>query len=170
MRAIIASCCVMFDVMSVLSDMNSFLMHVDQARVFERLSLHGDRLLPFIWNIYVYDDAVENAYCNSDGTIVITEGMMRLFKNEDELAAVVSHEMGHLIAKHKGSTSPEKEMEADIIGLELMARAGYDPNAAVEFWTRYYEHIGWWEGDGTHQEPHERIEMLKKLTHREFRK
>lgn len=105
--------------------------------------------------------SIENAYCKPDGTIVISEGMMKLFEDEDELAAVVAHEMGHLMAKHKGRQTPEKEMEADRIGLELMAKAGYDPNAAVKFWTRYYEHIGWWEGDGTHQEPHERIETLK---------
>ena len=108
----------------------------------------------------------ENAYCKTDGTIVICGGMLRLFENEDELAVVVAHEIGHLIAKHKGAHNPEKEMEADRIGLELMAKAGYDPNAAVEFWTRYYERIGWWEGDGTHQEPHERIETLKTLLQR----
>ena len=112
-------------------------------------------------NCIIEKDDIANAYCKPDGTIVICEGMMKLFENEDEFAAVVAHEMGHLMAKHKGAQTPEKEMEADRIGLELMAKAGYDPNAAVKFWTRYYERIGWWEGDGTHQEPHERIETLK---------
>ena len=58
--------------------------------------------------------------------------------------------------------SVEFEKEADEIGLELMAKAGHDPETAIDYWTRHYDSIGWWEGDGTHPEPHERIENLKR--------
>ena len=33
--------------------------------------------------------------------------------------------------------SRSNESEADLIGLILMAKAGYDPRASVEFWTRF---------------------------------
>lgn len=33
-------------------------------------------------------------------------------------------------------TMRDGEREADLIGMELMARAGYDPRAAIEFWER----------------------------------
>ena len=111
--------------------------------------------------VTITEDSFCNAWVDTGGQVKITRGLMNFIENEDELAAVVAHEMGHLVAKHKGRQTPEKEMEADRIGLELMAKAGYNPNAAVRFWTRYYERIGWWEVDGTHQEPHERIETLK---------
>jgi metalloendopeptidase OMA1, mitochondrial len=38
--------------------------------------------------------------------------------------------------------SRAQEAEADYIGLLYMARAGYNPEAALDFWTRFAEHTG----------------------------
>lgn len=114
----------------------------------------------------IEDSPEENAVCRPDGTIVVYSGMLKLFESEDELVAVVAHEMGHRVAGHKGAATPEKEREADEIGLGLMAKAGYDPNAAARFWERYYERIGWWEGDGSHEDPHERVVHLRRVAAR----
>jgi predicted Zn-dependent protease len=38
--------------------------------------------------------------------------------------------------------SREQEYEADHIGLDLMARAGYDPRTAIAFWQRMQAHAG----------------------------
>jgi len=60
--------------------------------------------------------------------------------------------------------SREKEMEADSIGLYLMAKAGYDPRAALSFWERFGK-----QGQrvpeffSTHPSSAHRIANLKKL-------
>jgi predicted Zn-dependent protease len=59
--------------------------------------------------------------------------------------------------------SREQESEADIMGLELMARAGYDPNAAVNVWKKMMaaEKTGAPEFLSTHPAPANRIAELQ---------
>jgi predicted Zn-dependent protease len=59
--------------------------------------------------------------------------------------------------------SREQESEADIIGLELMARAGYDPHAAVSVWQKMMaaEKSAPPQFLSTHPSPGNRIEELQ---------
>ncbi len=61
--------------------------------------------------------------------------------------------------------SREQESEADIIGLELMARAGYDPNAAVSVWKKMMsaDRGGTPQFLSTHPSPKSRIKDLEAL-------
>jgi predicted Zn-dependent protease len=62
--------------------------------------------------------------------------------------------------------SREQELEADRLGLRYMARAGYDPHAAVDFWKRFQAHNQQkgkpgWEFMSTHPLDAKRIAQLE---------
>ena len=68
--------------------------------------------------------------------VVVTMGMYRDFRNEDELASVLAHEVGHIvISKRRGWVKKsleecrEEEYQADQLAVELTKKAGYDPTA-----------------------------------------
>lgn len=129
------------------------------------------------WEINVMTTPELNAYAMPGGKIMVYSGLVEKLKlSDDELAAVVGHEIAHALREHtrermsrayaqqvgvgvlaaitgvgQGAADlanqvasvtfqlphgREQEAEADRIGLELMARAGYDPNAAVSVWRK----------------------------------
>jgi predicted Zn-dependent protease len=61
--------------------------------------------------------------------------------------------------------SREQESESDIIGLELMARAGYDPRAAVSLWNKMnaQERGGTPKFLSTHPSPRDRVKDIEKI-------
>ncbi len=64
--------------------------------------------------------------------------------------------------------SRKQELEADHIGLKYMARAGYDPRLAVDFWKRFQAYSQarggqGWEFLSTHPMDETRIAELEKL-------
>ena len=68
--------------------------------------------------------------------VVITMGMYQDFRNEDELASLLAHEVGHiLISKRTGwprntlEECREEEYQADLLAVGLAEKAGYDPTA-----------------------------------------
>lgn len=90
-------------------------------------------------SVEVLDADEVNAYARGE-TIHVTLGMIRLVRNEDELALVVGHELGHVVADQQvrtGGMSPEdRERLADYYALVALHRAGYDIKAACELWQR----------------------------------
>ena len=75
----------------------------------------------------------------SDGRYVqLSEGMLAFASNDNELAAVLAHELAHSVLGHRAKKTPSKqaEYEADWLSVWLLARAGYDIDAVVPFWTR----------------------------------
>lgn len=46
------------------------------------------------------DNQTINAFALPGGQIFITEALFRMFKNEDQLAGVLGHEIGHVVGRH----------------------------------------------------------------------
>ena len=99
---------------------------------------------------------------SANGKIVsVTSQLAEYFLNDDEFAAVVAHELAHNLLKHREQLDEQKvnrgffgqfgksagrikdaEIEADRLSIWLMVNAGYDPTAAIGFWTRYGKEHG----------------------------
>lgn len=101
-------------------------------------------------------------HASADGKLVsITSRLAEYFLSDDEFAAVVAHELAHNLLRHRDRLDAQKvnrgffgqfgksasrikqaEIEADRLSVWLMANAGYDPQAAIRFWTRYGKEHG----------------------------
>lgn len=129
------------------------------------------------WEVHVITSKEVNAWCMPGGKIAVYTGILDSLKlTDDELAAVMGHEISHALREHgrerasqamaqgllinvvgavaglSGSTqdlsklvldltfnlpnSRQDESEADRMGVELAARAGFDPRAAITLWQK----------------------------------
>jgi hypothetical protein len=120
----------------------------------------------------------------ADGHYVqVTSAIVDYVANDDELAVVIGHELAHNILGHRAKLDAvgvgtgllskfgrqaarirATEIEADRTGLYLMARAGYDIEAAPTFWRRFgREHGPGIFADATHPGWRKREELLKEM-------
>jgi len=129
------------------------------------------------WEVNLIKSDELNANCGPGGKIIVYSGLIDQLKlSDDEIAAVMGHEIAHALREHGreamskaygvemakqgagalfglgqdslaladtvanyGMTLPNSranENEADLIGLELSARAGYNPSAAISLWNK----------------------------------
>ncbi len=131
------------------------------------------------WEVTLFEDDSANAFALPGGKIGVHTGLLKVAANQSQLAAVVGHEVGHVLAEHSnerasastlanvgltvvdavaGAYGPATqqtamsllglgtqvglllpfsrahESEADIMGLEIMAKAGFDPRESVSLW------------------------------------
>ncbi|RDB18944.1 Mitochondrial metalloendopeptidase OMA1 [Hypsizygus marmoreus] len=124
------------------------------------------------WDVIVVNDSKMINAQAVPGLIIVYTGILPVCQDEQGLSAVLSHEIGHVVARHTAErlssqtvvlalvillqtlglgfntsnilqkmvfelpNSRTQELEADKIGLKLMARACYDPRAAPEMFRR----------------------------------
>jgi beta-barrel assembly-enhancing protease len=128
-----------------------------QGGVEERIALTGDTGCAS--RIQIIAGGAINAA--ADGQYVqINAAMLNFAASNDELAVIVGHELAHNILRHRALKTPSKQAEyaADRMGVWLMARAGYDVDAVIPFWTRFEKRTN--AGifaDGTHPSSKKRL-------------
>jgi Zn-dependent protease with chaperone function len=161
------------------------------------------------WELALIDAPTVNAHVMPGGKVTFYTGLIReLQLDDDEIAAVMGHEIAHALREHTREKMAQQqatglllaiggaalgigdgalqlaglarelaldlpfsrtmESEADVFGMELAARAGYDPRAAVSLWRKMSAH-----GDGggpaflsTHPDSQGRRSALERLVPR----
>jgi beta-barrel assembly-enhancing protease len=73
----------------------------------ERLTKEVSGSQPTRWRFNVVRDYSANAFTIGDGFIYVTDGAVRFSASEDELAAILAHEIGHQLAGHFCGLSPQ---------------------------------------------------------------
>jgi len=131
------------------------------------------------WEVTLFADDQVNAFALPGGKIGVYTGLLKVAKNQHQLAAVMGHEVAHVLANHgkarlsanmagqaglivgsiligKSSSSRKQtamaalglglqvgvlmpygraqESESDILGLDMMAAAGFDPAESTKLW------------------------------------
>ncbi|GHB22548.1 M48 family metallopeptidase [Salinicola rhizosphaerae] len=130
------------------------------------------------WQVKVFKDDTANAFALPGGYIGVNTGLLDVATNQNQLAAVIGHEVGHVLAHHANERvstqaatqtglsvlqtaaglsgaggeqlmgllgagaqygvilpfSRQQESEADLVGLDLMADAGFDPRVSIDLW------------------------------------
>ncbi|WP_108469043.1 M48 family metallopeptidase [Polynucleobacter difficilis] len=155
---------------------------------YDRLINIANRLIPqtayfrddtqkWNWQLSLINAPILNATCAPGGKITFYTGIIDQLKlNDDEIAAIMGHEIAHALREHGRErlsqamaqstitnialaaaggygaqinaanqvaqyvlvlpNSRQHESEADAIGIELAARAGYNPRAAISVWQK----------------------------------
>jgi predicted Zn-dependent protease len=126
-----------------------------------KLAAKAHRKLPFKFHL-VADDNLINAFALPGGQVYIGTGMLNMMTSEDELAAVLGHEIEHVdhyhcaervqieahmrkvnlevlgelakipLAVWQTGYNKDEELEADREGIRLAVAAGYSPYGALQ--------------------------------------
>lgn len=148
-------------------------------RLIPQVAIYRPDAVNWKWEVNVFKSDEVNAFCMAGGKIAVYSGLIDQLKiTDDELAAVMGHEIAHALREHVREQMSEQqglgllsvgavigaammgvnvdpnlaqtglqvlvglphsrraEVEADQIGLELAARTGYNPSAAISLWQK----------------------------------
>jgi predicted Zn-dependent protease len=147
------------------------------SRLVPQTAVFRDDAAKWPWEVHVISIDEVNAWCMPHGKMAIYTGLInKLGASDDEIAAVMGHEIAHALREHSREQMSQAvgtqaaigiagaifgvgelgqnvagmvadvtllkpksrgmETESDRIGIELAARAGYNPQAAVTLWQK----------------------------------
>ena len=147
------------------------------ARLIPQTTVFRPDAAKWPWEVHVISIDEVNAWCMPHGKMAVYTGLIdKLKATDDELAAVMGHEIAHALREHSREQISQQmgtqavvgiagalfglgeagqslgnmvadvtlnlpksrtaETEADRIGVELAARAGYNPHAAIALWEK----------------------------------
>lgn len=118
---------------------NDAAMNARVQRVGKRIADAVGRQMPNAqWEFVVFDSAEVNAFALPGGKVGVYTGLLKLATSDDELAVVMGHEIGHVIARH-GAERMSEQMVIDGLGTLASAYAQnrYSPQAVQLFQTAY---------------------------------
>ncbi len=88
----------------------------------------------FQWEFFVIDNNEEaNAFCLPGGKVFVYTGLFKYVANDDELAMVMGHEIGHALARHgaeRMSSGQLQQIGGQVVGAVMQSR-GNPTNTAM---------------------------------------
>jgi predicted Zn-dependent protease len=82
---------------------------------------------PYKFSFHVLADAQTiNAFALPGGPVFITEGLLRHLKTEAELAGVLGHEIGHVIARHSSERLAKQQLTQGLLGALVVGSGDYN--------------------------------------------
>jgi predicted Zn-dependent protease len=135
-------------------------------RVGNNVSFHAHRRLPYSFRL-VPNHTMINAFSLPGGSVYVGEGLLDLMTSEDQLAAVLGHEVEHIDHYHcaervqieaqlrnlrlevvgalvqipltvwEAGYNKDEELEADREGMRLAVLSGYSPYGAVTLFEKF---------------------------------
>ncbi len=143
------------------------------TRIGQRVALAAGRSIDAIEFCVVNDQYIYAYVYPLINIVAISKGMYEDFRNDNELASVLAHEVAHIYMGDKTGHPPatfkesrSHESNADELALEFVRRAGFDPRAFAQCFWRYMGYRFQTEGKihneqgSTHPSNLQRIAMI----------
>lgn len=84
------------------------------------------------WDYAVFLDEAPNAFVLPGGHVGVTVGLLAVVENDDQLAAVIGHEAGHVVARHAAERVSQQRTSQILLGIAGAAAGSSDFGRLVQ--------------------------------------